>query len=213
MFNIMKKNYRVSQCWTMDMLKTQLASNEQIEVVPVVDGEDFKKYDSFLGKFYKSFPKIKDYHIFSCSALLNQQEQARRKLNRKVLLVTVKECDLEDAKVIRFDAIKKGFESRLDYPKTPKGLEDAINNRKKYIGEQNPEIIEPEGINPYKQVELYRNYSNIVPEKFRALICPEPSDKVKRMVEIEQKARKDLKKMKHDMTTENLRKRKNIDKM
>jgi hypothetical protein len=107
----------------------------------------------------------------------------------------IKEYDLPEAQTIKFNAIKQGFESRSNYPKTAKGLKDAIRHRPQYISNFELEACEAPGINPYKQVALWTNYgeNEIIPRSFAAVTCPKPPPEIFKIVEDEKKDRSVMK--------------------
>ena len=97
------------------------------------------------------------------------------------------ECNiskLPDSKQAACNYIKQSFESCSDYLKTTAGLKEAASNRELYIKDAFTTIntYNQIGLNPYKQVELWENYSKVVPEQYCHIICPEPSNEVKAMV-------------------------------
>ena len=47
------------------------------------------------------------------------------------------------------------------------------------------DMIEAPGINPYKQVELFRKYRCLIDEKYQDITCPKPTKEVFKMVEKE----------------------------
>ena len=160
-------------------------------VVWTVDDGDFKGYSSFLNKFYRAVPAITKSHIFVCEGNDVLNTDSKR-------IMRCYECDIlkmPDATKTVMSFIKQGFESRSDYPKTQAGLREAISNRELYIKDAFGLIdtYNKIGLNPYKQVELWENYSKVVPEQFCPIICPEPSDEVKAMVKREKEQNRMIK--------------------
>ena len=78
-----------------------------------------------------------------------------------------------------FNAIKQGFLGRSDYPKGAEGLANAIRNRPEYIRDLAPELIGPPGLNPYKKVSMFEQWAKIIPEEFRDITCPKPTNRKK----------------------------------
>lgn len=128
-FNTLKSKYRKSNVYTMPQLIDVLGTvSPQVKVCTVNDG-DFKGYNAFLNKFYRTIPSITKSHIF----VWNDGDTLNTDTKR---VLRVYECDPDkvvDVKSMVFSYIKQGFESRSDYPKTNAGLKEAIVNREAYI--------------------------------------------------------------------------------
>ena len=60
-FNRLKKNYRKMNIYTMDMLCDVLCTSNKISIHRLDKEKDFKDYDTFLGSFYRKYPKIEEY--------------------------------------------------------------------------------------------------------------------------------------------------------
>ena len=179
LFNTMKKRYRVSNVYTMNMLLTELRSEN---IIPIkVDDGDMRDYDKMLGNYYKRYPAIEEFHIFACLSA----DKGTRHFNVKIT-----QADTPGAKSITFNAIKQGFKGRENYPRTKKGLIRAIANRKDSIRNDEPEIIPPPGINPYKQVELFTKYRDLLDEDSKDITCPRPSKEVWALVKDEKEMNK-----------------------
>ena len=190
-FNTLKSKYRKSNVYTMpQLIDVQGTVSKQVKVSTVADG-DFKGYNSFLNKFYRSIPSISKSHIFVCDSRDAMNTDTKR-------ILRTYECNpdkVDDVRRSAFSFIKQGFEGREDYPKTSAGLKEAIANREPYIKDAYASIesYNNVGLNPYKQVELWENYSNVVPEEYCHIICPEPSDDVKAIVKREKEQNKQIK--------------------
>ena len=102
-------------------------------------------YDSFLSKFYRTYPRIQGNHIFSC-------EHRDIRYNKNGVFVTIKEADIDSAKTSRFNAIKTTWEGRKDFPKGQRGYSQSIPFRRRYMIDEPIETIPPPGLNPYKRV-------------------------------------------------------------
>ena len=61
------------------------------------------------------------------------------------------------------------------------------------------EVLEAPRINPYKQVELFKNYQSLVREDIQDVICPEPSKEIFSLVEMGKALNKDKKQAKQEM--------------
>jgi hypothetical protein len=109
------------------------------------------------------------------------------------MIVVCKEADIPDAKVHNHNCIKQSFESRSNYPVGKTGLEQAIQNRPIYIKSIKPNAIKPPGINPYKQVELYKNFRPNIDKEFWDITCPKPSAQIMASVKAEKVDRTEMK--------------------
>ena len=79
--------------------------------------------------------------------------------------VHIRESDLPDV-VYKHKTIKSGFFGRSDFPKTSSGLGDAIAARKDIIKKamtENLMMLENNGINIFKRVEMTTKYKKIIP--------------------------------------------------
>ena len=84
-------------------------------------------------------------------------------------MVKIKQSNVENAHLLKFNCIKQGFHGRNTYPKGNLGLIEAIKARKQLIKSVTNEVILAPGINPYKQVELNTNYGPLLPEERRSM--------------------------------------------
>ena len=181
MFNTMKKKHRKSNAFTMKELCDGLES-EKVNMIRL-EKDDMKDWDGMLGKFYRKYPKIEEYHIFSCN--WNDQAHTNKNMN-----VNVKESNVEGCQMYSFNSIKQGFEGRSRYPSGNKGLLAAIKGRKQLMKDTVIEVLTRPGINPYKQVELFKNYVKLMDEESAKITCPNPSEEVWDFVKAEKKTTK-----------------------
>ena len=100
----------------------------------------------------------------------------------------MRQSDVEDAHEYSFNCIKQGFHGRAAYPKGSKGLIDAIAARKDLINNMEIKVIPAPGINPYKQIELYTKFGDLMPEAEAKITCPMPSKEIWEYVEKEKKS-------------------------
>ena len=124
MFNTMKKKHRKSNAFTMKELCDGLDS-EKVNVIRL-EKDDMKDWDGMLGKFYRKYPKIEEYHIFSCN--WNDQAHTNKNLN-----VNVKESNVEGSQMYSFNSIKQGIEGRSSYPSGNKELLAVIEARRELM--------------------------------------------------------------------------------
>ena len=124
-----------------------------------------KDYARFLNKYYRKMPKIEGYHIFLCY---------RSDMKETTMPMKIQECNLEDALSYETNAYKIRFDGR------PKDITyaEAVKLRRDLIRNTDINTIPSPGINPYKQVELYKNYRPNLPWEFQDVTCPKPSDKI-----------------------------------
>jgi hypothetical protein len=172
MFNLLKIQYRKLNIYRTEDLIKVLGVNKKVTVLEVGD-EDFKNFNKYLGDFYKAYPRhFQDFHIFSCKSDMQNPSE-----------VVVKLCKLnadEDSEAIEFDMLKAKFFGRENYPAGKVGFQEAIEARPSLMSEECYSIIilHPQGIPDYKQVKLYSNYWKDLPEKYKDITCPKPSDSV-----------------------------------
>ena len=177
MFNLMKARYRQSQAHSMKELVELLQTTEKV-IVLELEENDMKDYDKYLQYFYRRLPKVENLHCFEC-------KKHHPSNNEKEIYMTIRRDSLEDAPVIDFNVIKRGFKGRDNYPKGTVGMIQAVANRKRIMEQTEIEVLEAPGINPYKQVELFRKYRCLIDEKVQDITCPEPSKEVFELVEKE----------------------------
>jgi hypothetical protein len=69
MFNLMKKRYRTSNCYTpKQLLEFVGQSNEDVELVDVMNGGGFQDWDRYQNKYMKAPNSIQGFHIFQVDA-------------------------------------------------------------------------------------------------------------------------------------------------
>jgi len=157
LFNALKQLFRKSNVQTMEMLFEVLSQSENVEVLPVVDG-DFEEWDEHLNQFYKPFPPgtVKSNHIFTvrCTADGNGKTT-----------MTIIEADGGEALVTDF---KKGALT--------------TNERKNLLRTKALKKTDIPGIKPIKEVELGTKWRHFVDEEYKDVLCKEPSPEVLAMV-------------------------------
>ncbi len=171
LFNVLKTIYRKKDSHSMEELFENLSHSKRITVHQTRD-EDFFDYDEFLKKFYSNFTgKIKPNHIFSIDE--NSWAATKQRVKNRFIM-TIKECDHQDAKVEKHNCIKSGFEREERLLGTSK-LKQALLERKNYIMSRTPKQLISHGLNPYKVISLYKNYRQHVNPKWQDVTCPEPT--------------------------------------
>ena len=191
LFNMLKRDYRLKNIFTMDCLLDHLDVSESVTVHPT-QADDIFDYESFLDMFYSDFKgKVKQHHIFSCNY---NSSRVGNKIN-----VELRESNLDIHPITTHNAIKTGFFGRTEnYAKGSKGLREAIMNRPTDIARYKAEYlrnVEPPSINIYKRVELHTKYKHIVPIEFQDdILYEEPPQSVIDAVKAEKKSRGEFKK-------------------
>ena len=139
LFNSLKHEYRKENLFTMEMLVDSLSKSDSVTVLPTEPG-DFFDYDKlFKGLFRDLSGRVKKNHIFSCMA------DDRMDL---------RESNTPDHKIHRHKLPKKGCLLR------------SATDLKKWTSE-NLKPVKCSGLNPYKMVELWRNYRPQIPKEYR----------------------------------------------
>ena len=156
LFNALKNLYRQENIYTFPQLLTRLDKSDKVTVTESVE-VIFFDWDSLLSLFYASYvKKVKQNHIFQveiCNWKGNQLQVDLHLSNRP-----------EDT-AVKHNAVKQGFLSRNDYPMAPIGLKTAIQNRYAYIRTNLERLLKPiirPGMNPYKQVKLWKKWRPII---------------------------------------------------
>ena len=207
LFNMLKRDYRLKNIFTMDCLMDHLNVSESVTIHPTL-ADDFFDYESFLDMFYSDFKsKVKQHHIFSCNY---NSSRVGNKIN-----VELRESNLDIHPITTHNAIKAGFFGRTaNYAKGSKGLREAIMKRPTDIARYKAEylrVIEPPSINIYKRVELHTKYKPIVPIEFQNdIIYEEPPQNVIDAVKAEKKSRGKFKK---DLNAEKKKVSRKLDEM
>ena len=142
----------------------EVLRSKKVKVVKL-ESDDMKDWGEFLSKFYKKIQSIEPYHMFSCDRL---------DMTERGIFITNRDDDLLVAKEMTYNALKQGFEGRNDYPKGNKGLLNEITARPTIMKGISINVIPSPGINPYKQVELFTNYHQMMPEADAEITCPKP---------------------------------------
>ena len=150
LFNALKNLYRQENIYTFPQLLTRLDKSDKMTVTESVEA-DFLYWDSLLALFCSSYAKkVRQNHIFRveiCNWKGNQLQVDLYLSNRPV------------DTAVKHNAVKQGFLSRKDYPMTSKGLKTAIQNFYAYIKANLERLLQPivrPGMNPYKQVEMWK---------------------------------------------------------
>ena len=132
LFNLLKKDYRNKNIYTFDELIENLSSSSVVTVYPA-EATDFLTYNKLLGMFYKDLTgNVKTNHIFTCR------------------------CGNEDEIVLRKSALEHNNEFIIRVLKQQYQHESRA--RMLEIADEVLVPIECMGVNPYKAVEMFKNY-------------------------------------------------------
>ena len=124
-------------------------------------------WDAYLDRLYKrpAAGTVNKNHIFRAD--VNQPGQLR---TESIKGFDMKVQNLSKIKITSTGATKAGRTRILKYGKV--------------------EVIEPPGLKPIKQVELYKNWRPLVPDEYKDAICPKPSDAILEVVKKERAEKK-----------------------
>ena len=164
LFNSLKHEYRKKNLYTMETLLLALSVSDSVTVIPTLP-EDFDNYDALFKDLFRNLSgKVKQNHIFACSA----DDQ-----------MDLRESDIIEHKTNTHKCWKTGR------------LLNAAQLKEHTLATLAK--MECVGINPYKQVEMHFKYGPHVPEEWRndVLFCP-PDDKVMSMVKMEKSERSEF---------------------
>jgi hypothetical protein len=167
LFNSLKQEYRKQNLFTFDQLATTLDQSASVTIHRTV-ANDFLDYDSLLDGIYRKLvSNIKQNHIFSC---------------------------VDD----------DGFEMRFRESNLVEHREFIVKLRKRHweyasrteLIEYAERVLKPipcVGLNPYKMVEMFKNYRSVVPVEYHAdVLYEEPSPEVWSKVKVEKTDRSEF---------------------
>ena len=143
LFNSLKHEYRQRNIFTMQGLFDQLNASDSVTVVPSLP-EDFLDYDKLFGDIYRDISgKIKVNHIFSCSGS-----------DPLKVVIQLRQSNLDEHTITSHVASKKKkmFSSVAEL----KALSCSVLLPIKCLG-----------LNPYKMVEMWKNYRPMIPIEFQ----------------------------------------------
>ncbi len=143
LFNSLKHEYRKQNLFTMQALLDCLSVSDSVMVVPTVH-EDFINFDALFDDIYRPLAgKVKQNHIFSCSGD-----------NSLLPVIQLRVSNLDEHQVTYFKASKKSqkFNSAAELKAHSSTLLLPIKCL---------------GMNPYKMVEMWKNYKLLVPLEYQ----------------------------------------------
>ena len=166
LFNSLKHEYRKQNLFTFDELARALDQSATVTVHRTV-ANDFFDYDKLLDGMYRKLTgQIKQNHIFSC------EDDGSEMMIRKSNLPEHQEY------ILRLR--KKNWETV--------GRTEMIEYAEKVL-----KPIKCVGLNPYKMVEMFKNYRPVVPLEFHSdELYAEPSPEVWSKVKVEKTDRSEF---------------------
>jgi hypothetical protein len=143
LFNSLKHEYRKDNIFTMEKLLETLNVSDSVTVVPTAP-DDFWDYDGLLNDMYKDISgKVKINHIFSC----NSDNPLSMALDLRKSNLPEHTVDVHNVSKVRARRFNGPAEVRAHSEKHLKGVRCM-------------------GLNPYKVVEMWKNYRPNVPDEF-----------------------------------------------
>jgi hypothetical protein len=142
LFNSLKHEYRKKNLFTMQGLFKSLNVSDSLPVVPTKP-EDFLDYDVLTDDVYRDLAgMVKQNHMFSCHDDDNET------------IIRLRESNLNEHKVVDHKAVKRT---------------KCFNSVSEFRAHCNSLllVIKCLGLNPYKAVELWKNYRPVVPVEFQ----------------------------------------------
>ena len=167
LFKLLKKDYRNKNIYTFDKLIKNLSTSSVVIVYPA-EAADFLTYNKLLGMLYKDLMgNVKTNHIFTCR------------------------CGNEDEIVLRKSALEHNNEFIIRVLKQQYQHESRA--RMLEFADEVLVPIECMGVNPYKAVEMFKNYRPIVPIHYHSdKLYAQPSPEVMAKVKTEKVDRKEF---------------------
>ena len=150
--------------------------SRQVTVVPT-EPSDFQEWKDYLGLFHAKYASTKDNngslvktnYIFSCNY---EKDKSGNQLG-----VKIRRSSLEEHGRKTQNIFCRGFFRRSEFPKSGKGLKDAIAVRPRIMAKEfddNMTTIDELGINLFKQVELAFKYKRLLPDNLFMMNCTIP---------------------------------------
>ena len=157
LFNSLKHEYRKQDIFTMEVLIEKLSASDCVTVIPTVP-DNFFNYDKLFKGLYRPLAsKVKQNHIFTC---IDDDQMILR------------ESNLNHHTATSFRLSKKGL----------------LMNQTQLREHTSNELMRLAcaGLNPYKMVELWKNYPpHVDPIYWNNILFQEPDEKVMALVKAE----------------------------
>ena len=169
MFNLLKMNYHKKDIYTYEQLHQTLNMNQYVDVFKMrpCNFHDHRRWQDTVYK-NPTGGEFKRTHVFSiCSPNHNIKGN-----NMEVTTTTLLKQDNNES-IVRYDNL-------LPTTKSKKAQKMNPEVRAREIAKMEEKLVQlvPTGLKPIKQVELWKKWAPLIPEEFRAVTCPKPSDEV-----------------------------------
>lgn len=152
LFNILKMTYRKTNVYTFEQLVGVLNTAQDVAPTPATK-DDFKNWEALEDKIYKNIISgtVHKTHLFELTS-----------------------CD-PGILVTKDTASPDSVLRRQDLRKNMKAEERAtvVGDYEKHL-----EALEPPGIKPIKQYELWHKWRPYIPLEYQDILCPKPSQEV-----------------------------------
>ena len=170
LFNSLKHEYRKKNLFTMEELIEALSVSDSVSVIPTMS-DDFWDWDRLLTDMYRDISgQIKVNHIFSCSG------------NDPLLMtLDLHKSNLEEHGII-VHKVSKVRARRFDSPAEVRAHSGMFLKQVHCIG-----------MNPYKVVEMWKNYRPVVPPDYHGnVLFKEPTAEQWAKVKVEKSDRSEF---------------------
>ena len=166
LFNTMKKEYRKHNIFTFEDLVSKLGESDTV-TIHQPNANDFLDYDKLLdGPYRKLAGHIKMNHIFTCDEMGDVMKLRQSNLlEHEETLVYLRKMHWKDVS-------QRELMEYAERVLTP---------------------IKCVGLNPYKMVEMWKNYRPVIPVEYQSdALYAKPSDKVMKKVKVEREDRSEF---------------------
>lgn len=173
LFNLVKLDYHKQNTYTYDELYDAINKNEFITVEKMMKDEMFD-FLEWQDKFYQSPEggKFNQTHVFTIERINGNKSTLLRKQDDK------------DAE-IRYDSLLPSKRNKkCRYIENPVERMQEISKML-----ENLKVLEPPGLRPIKQVELFSKWAPLLPKYAADITCPRPSDDVMKVVRDEKRSK------------------------
>ena len=169
MFNLLKMTYHCKDIYTYDQLHATLETNQYVDVFKMRPNH-FHDHLKWQDQYYKAPAggEFKQTHVFTICAANCGITTNTTNVTSTLLL----KQDHNEA-TIRLNDLLPTTKS-----KKARRLDPEVRAREIAKMEENLIQLVPTGLKPIKQVELWKKWGPLIPEKYRADTCPKPSDEV-----------------------------------
>ncbi len=167
LFNLLKQEYRKQNLFTFDELVRTLDKSSSLTIHPTV-AEDFLDCSKLLDSLYwLLLGNIKTNHIFSCTD--------------DGMQITIQQSNLNKHQEYVLNLRKRGTCDGVTWAQLIEHADKVLKP------------IKCVGLNPYKTVEMYKNYSPNIPIEYHSdVMYPEPSEEVWSKVKVEKTERSEF---------------------